>query len=57
MIAIKAGNAIVFSPHPSAAKCTLKAAEVMREAAIKAGAPEGIIGCRVHAHHGSPPMS
>ena len=45
MIAIKAGNAIVFSPHPSAAKCTLKAAEVMREAAIKAGAPEGIIGC------------
>lgn len=45
MIAIKAGNAIVFSPHPSAAKCTLKAAEVMREAAIKAGAPEGVIGC------------
>ena len=45
MIAIKAGNAIVFSPHLSAAKCTLKAAEVMREAAIKAGAPEGVIGC------------
>ena len=45
MIAIKAGNAIVFSPHPSAAKCTLKAAEVMREAAIRAGAPEGVIGC------------
>ena len=45
MIAIKAGNAIVFSPHPSAAKCTLKATEVMREAAIKAGAPEGVIGC------------
>lgn len=45
MIAIKAGNSIVFSPHPSAAKCTLKAAEVMREAAIKAGAPEGVIGC------------
>lgn len=45
MIAIKAGNAIVFSPHPSAAKCTLKAAEIMREAAIKAGAPEGVIGC------------
>ena len=45
MIAIKSGNAIVFSPHPSAAKCTQKAAEVMREAAIAAGAPEGIIGC------------
>lgn len=45
MIAIKSGNSIVFSPHPSAAKCTRKAAEVMREAAIAAGAPEGIIGC------------
>ncbi len=45
MIAIKAGNAIVFSPHPSAAKCTLRAAEIMRDAAVKAGAPEGIIGC------------
>ncbi|HCL01544.1 MAG TPA: acetaldehyde dehydrogenase (acetylating) [Lachnoclostridium phytofermentans] len=45
MVAVKSGNAIVFSPHPSAAKCTLKAAEVMRDAAIAAGAPEGIIGC------------
>ena len=45
MIAIKAGNAIVFAPHPSAAKCTLRAAELMRDAAIRAGAPEGIIGC------------
>ena len=45
MIAIKSGNAIVFSPHPSAAKCTLKATEVMRDAAIAAGAPEGIISC------------
>ncbi|MDO5408287.1 MAG: acetaldehyde dehydrogenase (acetylating) [Eubacteriales bacterium] len=45
MIAIKSGNAIVFSPHPSAAKCTLKAAEVMRDAAVAAGAPEGVIGC------------
>ncbi|MFT4107109.1 MAG: acetaldehyde dehydrogenase (acetylating) [Lacrimispora sp.] len=45
MIALKSGNAIVFSPHPSAAKCTLKAAEVMRDAAVAAGAPEGVIGC------------
>lgn len=45
MIAIKARNAIVFSPHPSAAKCTLKAATLMKEAAIAAGAPEGVIGC------------
>lgn len=46
MIAIKAKNAIVFSPHPSALKCTVKAAELMRDAAVAAGAPEGIIGCQ-----------
>ena len=45
MIAIKAGNAIVFSPHPSASKCTLKAAELMGRAAEEAGAPEGVISC------------
>ncbi|WP_333646450.1 acetaldehyde dehydrogenase (acetylating) [Lacrimispora sp.] len=45
MIALKSGNAIVFSPHPSAAKCTLTAAEVMLNAAVAAGAPEGVIGC------------
>ena len=45
MIAIKARNAIVFSPHPSAAKCTMKAAMLMNEAAIAAGAPANIIGC------------
>lgn len=45
MISIKSRNAIVFSPHPSAAKCTIKAAELMRDAAIEAGAPENIIGC------------
>src|SRR3712207_3795812 len=31
MIAIKSRNAIVFAPHPSAAKCTVKAVELMRE--------------------------
>lgn len=45
MIAIKARNAIVFSPHPSAAACTLEAAKVMAEAAVQAGAPEGLIHC------------
>jgi acetaldehyde dehydrogenase (acetylating) len=45
MIAMKARNAIIFSPHPSAAKCTLKAAMLMKDAAIAAGAPEGVIGC------------
>ena len=45
IIAIKARNAIVFSPHPSAAKCTQKAAQLMYEAAVEAGAPANIIGC------------
>jgi acetaldehyde dehydrogenase (acetylating) len=45
MIAIKARNAIVFSPHPSAAKCTITAARLMNEAAIAAGAPANIITC------------
>lgn len=45
IIAVKARNAIVFSPHPSAAKCTQKAAQIMLEAAVAAGAPENIIGC------------
>lgn len=45
IIAVKSRNAIIFSPHPSAAKCTLKAAELMRDAAVAAGAPANIIGC------------
>lgn len=45
IIAVKARNGIIFSPHPSAAKCTLKAATLMRDAAVAAGAPENIIGC------------
>lgn len=45
IIAIKARNPIVFSPHPSAKSCTLRAAQLMREAAIEAGAPKGVIGC------------
>lgn len=46
MIALKARNAIVFSPHPSALRCTLKAATLMREAAAAAGAPDNIISCQ-----------
>ncbi|MGN7469151.1 acetaldehyde dehydrogenase (acetylating) [Brevibacillus sp. SAFN-007a] len=45
MIALKARNAIVFSPHPSAARCTLEAARLMAQAAVQAGAPEGLIHC------------
>ena len=43
LIAIKARCAIVLSPHPSAVKCITRVAEVMNEAALKAGAPEGSI--------------
>ena len=45
MIALKAGNAIVFSPHPKALSCTLRAAKIVAEAAESAGAPKGVIGC------------
>ncbi|MCU5753094.1 acetaldehyde dehydrogenase (acetylating) [Lactococcus lactis] len=45
MIAIKARNAIVFAPHPGAKRCSIEAAEIIRKAAVEAGAPEHIIGC------------
>ena len=45
MIALKSGNAIVFSPHPKAIACTLRAAKLASAAAEKAGAPAGSIGC------------
>lgn len=45
IIAVKARNGIVFSPHPSALKCTLQAAKLMNDAAVAAGAPDNIIGC------------
>lgn len=45
LIALKARNAIVLSPHPRAKKCTLEAVDVVYRAAVKAGAPEGIVGC------------
>lgn len=45
LIALKARNAIVFSPHPAAAKCTYEAAQTMALAAEKAGAPRGLISC------------
>ncbi|HUW41885.1 MAG TPA: aldehyde dehydrogenase family protein [Rectinemataceae bacterium] len=45
MISVKARDAIVISPHPSAARCTLEAARVMARAAERAGAPAGLVGC------------
>ena len=43
LIALKTRNAIIFSPHPRAKKCTCDAARIVRDAAIAAGAPEDII--------------
>ena len=45
LIALKSGNAIVFSPHPKALGCTLRAAEIVAQAAQKAGAPKGSVAC------------
>lgn len=45
IIALKSRNAIVFSPHPAALKCTLKAVSLMHDAAVQAGAPVGCISC------------
>ena len=44
LIALKTRNAIIISPHPRAKACTIAAAKVVLEAAVAAGAPEGIIG-------------
>ena len=45
LIALKAGNSIVFSPHPKAVSCTLQAAKIVAAAAQRAGAPEGAVSC------------
>ncbi len=43
LLALKTRNAIIFSPHPRARNSTIAAAKVILDAAVKAGAPEGII--------------
>ena len=43
LIALKTRNAIIISPHPRAKNCTIAAAKIVLDAAVKAGAPEGII--------------
>src|SRR4051794_51880 len=45
LVALKAGNGIVISPHPRAHRCTCETAAVLYRAALEAGAPEDIIGC------------
>ncbi len=44
LISLKTRNGIIISPHPRAKGSTIAAAKVVLEAAVKAGAPEGIIG-------------
>ena len=43
LIALKTRNGIIFSPHPRAKGCTIAAAKIVYEAAVKAGAPENIV--------------
>jgi acetaldehyde dehydrogenase (acetylating) len=45
LIALKGRNSIVFSPHPSAAKCILETSRLLADAAERAGAPHGVISC------------
>ena len=44
LVSLKTRNGIIISPHPRAKKSTIAAAKVVLEAAVEAGAPEGIIG-------------
>ncbi|MCI8724908.1 MAG: bifunctional acetaldehyde-CoA/alcohol dehydrogenase [Hungatella sp.] len=44
LIALKTRNSIIISPHPRAKNCTIAAAKLVLDAAVKAGAPENIIG-------------
>lgn len=43
LLALKTRNAIVLAPHPRASNCTITAAKIVRDAAVKAGAPADII--------------
>jgi acetaldehyde dehydrogenase/alcohol dehydrogenase len=44
LLSLKTRNGVIFAPHPRARRCTVAAARVVLEAAVAAGAPEGIIG-------------
>ena len=44
LIALKAGNGIIFSPHPGAKQCILETVKIVKAAAESAGAPKGLIG-------------
>jgi len=48
LIALKARNAIVHSPHPTAIRCICETVNVMARAALRVGTPEGLIACMQH---------
>ena len=45
LISLKAGNAIVLSPHPRAKSCSCQTAAILQQAALEAGAPQGLVQC------------
>lgn len=45
MCAVKAGNAIIFSPHPNSVKCSNETVRLLHDAAVSAGGPRGLICC------------
>ncbi|MBU0754970.1 MAG: aldehyde dehydrogenase family protein [Planctomycetes bacterium] len=45
IISLKTRNAVVFSPHPRGIRCIARATRIMAEAAMRAGAPDGLLGC------------
>jgi acetaldehyde dehydrogenase (acetylating) len=48
LISVKARNSIIIAPHPSAVKCSVASAKIMSDAAVAAGAPEGLVQCMSH---------
>ena len=48
LIAVKARDAIIIAPHPSAATCSYEAAALMAKAAEENGAPAGLVACMQH---------
>lgn len=48
LIAVKARDAIIISPHPAAVKCCVETVRLMAQAAVKAGAPEGLVSILEH---------
>ena len=48
LISLKARNAVILSPHPTAMRCICETVTVLQDSALKMGAPEGLIICLAH---------